>query len=102
MLNGIFTIVLVLIILVFLSLERDDLSDDELCEEEEEEEDEDEEEVGGAVVGGARLKGARNTYVCPDSSLKPAARLQLYDNREWRIEVSASPASPFPYMALGA
>ena len=71
------------------------MSDDELCdndeeeEEEEEDEEEDEEEVGGAV-GGARLKGTRNTYVCPDSSLKPLARLRLYDNQEWRIEVSVS------------
>lgn len=70
-------------------LERDDLSDNELCENAEEEisdsEDDDEDGVGarGGAKGGAKTK----KYVCADSSLKPSARLRLYDNQEWRIEV---------------
>lgn len=66
------------------------MSDNELCEnaeadlkEEEDEDEEDEDEKRGAV-GGARLR----KYVCAESGLKPSARLRLYDNQNWRMEVT--------------
>jgi hypothetical protein len=63
-------------------LERDDLSDEEVCEDAEDNSDNEDDEAG--AVGGARPKAK---YVCADSSLKPSARLQLYNNQVWRMEV---------------
>ena len=62
------------------------MSDDELCEaaEADLEDDEEDEDDDRGAVGGARAR----TYTCADSGLKPSARLRLYDNREWRLEVS--------------
>jgi len=67
------------------SLEHEDLSDDEVWEivEDEVSEEEEEEEEEGATA----LPSHRRKVVSPDSSLKPSARLRLYDNPEWRMEV---------------
>lgn len=67
-----------------LRLERDELSDDELCEAEEADDDDDDDEAG--AVGGA--VGRRRRYTCAETGLKPSARLRLYENQEWRMEVS--------------
>ena len=61
-------------------LERDELSDDELCEAAE---DDDEEEDSKGAVGGTRVRA----YTCAESALRLSARLSLYDNQEWRMEV---------------
>ena len=53
--------------------------------EEDEEEEADEDGKEGAV-GGTRSKSSKK-YICPDSSLKPSARMRLYDNQSWRMEV---------------
>ena len=74
-------------------MQRDDLSDEEILENAEEEvsdDDEEEEESTDGAAGGAGVRGKKTKkkeYVCPDSSLKPSARLRLYDNQQWRIEV---------------
>lgn len=56
-----------------------ELSDDE--------DDEDEDDKKGAVGGARSGKGRKRAYRCAESSLKPSARMGLYDNQEWRIEV---------------
>lgn len=58
-----------------------ELSDDDNDEEEEED------ETKGAVGGARAKKGRKKKYRCAESSLKPSARLALYDNQEWRMEV---------------
>lgn len=64
------------------------MSDEELCENIEDEiSDEEDDDSEGMARGGARPKDVAKVYVCADSSLKPSARLQLYDNQQWRIEV---------------
>lgn len=68
-------------------LERDELSDDELCEAAEVDiEDDDDDDNDKGAVGGARARA----YTCAESGLKPSARMRLYDNQEWRLEVSYS------------
>ena len=51
--------------------------------------DEEEEEEGEDAVSGHRNKHSTN-YECLDSSLSPAARLRLYGNQVWRMEVHGS------------
>lgn len=65
-------------------LVREEITDEELCEDVDMSDDDEEEHKG--AVGGARGKKLA-TYECPDSSLSPSARIQLYFNQSWRMEV---------------
>ncbi len=62
-------------------IQHEDLSDDEVWESVEDEVSEEEEEGGDNP-------SLKKKYHTPDSDLKPAARLRVYDSNSWRMEVS--------------
>ena len=61
------------------------MTDEELCADVDLSDDEDDVDHKGAV-GGARDQ-KRTSYECPDSKLSPSARVRLYFNNSWRMEV---------------
>lgn len=61
---------------------REEVTDEELCEDVDLSDDEEEEQKG--AVAGAKDK---KEYDCPDSRLSPSARIRLYSNQSWRMEV---------------
>ena len=65
-------------------LVREELTDEELCADMDLSDDDEDGQKG--AVGGAGGK-RQSEFECPDSSLSPSARIRLYFNQSWRMEV---------------